>query len=40
VQRRFWSGEDGRTSRIEVVAHDVKVREDLGAESEDVHTQV
>lgn len=26
VQRRFWSAQDGRRSRIEVVAHDVRFR--------------
>lgn len=28
VQRRFWSAESGRRSRIEVVAHDVEFRTD------------
>ena len=28
VQRRFWSVEAGRTSRIEIVAHDVQIRMD------------
>ena len=28
VQRRFWAGEDGRRSRIEVVAHEVTPQED------------
>ena len=27
VQRRFWSRDDGTASRIEVVAHDLKVRD-------------
>jgi single-stranded DNA-binding protein len=26
VQRRFWSAEAGRTSRVEIVAHDVQAR--------------
>ncbi len=26
VQRRFWSAAAGRTSRVEIVAHDVQVR--------------
>lgn len=28
VQRRFWSATDGRRSRLEVVAHDVTIRDD------------
>jgi single-stranded DNA-binding protein len=27
VQRRFWSGGDGRTSRIEIVAHAIELRD-------------
>jgi single-stranded DNA-binding protein len=27
VQRRFWAGEDGRRSRLEVIAHHVEVKE-------------
>ena len=33
VQRRFWSGSEGRRSRLEVVAHHVQFS-DLEAESE------
>ena len=29
VQRRFWSAEAGRTSRVEIVAHDVQQRPDV-----------
>ncbi|MEN8238542.1 MAG: single-stranded DNA-binding protein [Actinomycetota bacterium] len=29
VQRRFWSAEAGRTSRVEIVAHDVALRPDV-----------
>jgi single-stranded DNA-binding protein len=29
VQRRFWSAEAGRTSRVEIVAHDVQPRPDV-----------
>jgi len=28
VQRRFWSVDDGRHSRIEVIAHEVTIREE------------
>ncbi|MEZ5176163.1 MAG: single-stranded DNA-binding protein [Acidimicrobiia bacterium] len=28
VQRRFWSTDDGRRSRIEIIAHDVQFRRD------------
>ena len=28
VQRRFWSAEAGRTSRVEIVAHEVQQRPD------------
>jgi len=28
IQRRFWSGDDGRASRIEVIAHEVRIRDD------------
>ena len=28
VQRRFWSAGEGRTSRVEIVAHDVQIRTD------------
>ncbi len=27
IQRRFWSGGAGRTSKVEIVAHDVQIRE-------------
>jgi single-strand DNA-binding protein len=30
VQRRFWEAENARRSRIEVVAHQVQIRRDLG----------
>ena len=29
VQRRFWSVGEGRTSRVEIVAHDVRIRSEL-----------
>ncbi len=32
VQRRFWSAEAGRTSRVEIVAHEVKPRTDTDAD--------
>lgn len=35
VQRRFWSAEAGRQSRIEVVAHEVTVREEIGCPEEE-----
>lgn len=28
IQRRFWSAEDGRRSRLEVVAHQVELRQE------------
>jgi len=28
LQRRFWSAEDGRLSRVEIVAHEVAVRDE------------
>ncbi len=34
VQRRFWSSGDGRTSKVEIVAHDVKIRETLPGEKQ------
>ena len=35
VQRRFWQANDGRRSRVEVVAHDVQFRDpDLEQESD------
>jgi single-stranded DNA-binding protein len=38
VQRRFWSVGEGRTSRVEIVAHEVRIRTDMlegpGAEHE------
>ena len=37
VQRRFWSAEAGRTSRVEIVAHDVQLRTDADV-SEDSGT--
>ncbi len=44
VQRRFWSQDDGRTSRIEVVANEVVIRErDLvreDASADDGHVEV
>jgi single-stranded DNA-binding protein len=27
IQRHFWSSGDGRTSKVEIVAHDVQIRE-------------
>lgn len=36
VQRRFWSSGEGRTSKVEIVAHDVRIRSDVSADvSED-----
>ncbi len=35
VQRRFWSSDDGRRSRIEVIAHDVQFREAEATESKE-----
>ncbi|MCL1594750.1 MAG: single-stranded DNA-binding protein [Actinomycetia bacterium] len=35
VQRRFWSAGDGRTSKVEIVAHDVQVREPLVSDEEE-----
>jgi single-stranded DNA-binding protein len=36
VQRRFWSVGEGRTSRVEIVAHDVQIRTDaVDAEGEE-----
>lgn len=29
VQRRFWSSGEGRASRVEIVAHDVRIRTDV-----------
>lgn len=34
VQRRFWSADGGRRSRLEVVAHEVTLREDPPSEGE------
>jgi len=34
VQRRFWSSDTGRTSRVEIVAHDVKIRADADENSD------
>jgi single-stranded DNA-binding protein len=34
VQRRFWSANDGRRSRLEVVAHEVSLREDTMPDGE------
>ncbi len=31
VQRRFWSVGDGRESRIEVVAHEITIRDDVAS---------
>ena len=28
LQRRFWSADDGRLSKVEIVAHEIAVRED------------
>ncbi len=35
VQRRFWSAGDSRTSKVEIVAHDVQVREPLVSDEEE-----
>ena len=37
VQRRFWSGDEGRGSRIEVVAHDIKVRDERDPTTWEAH---
>jgi single-stranded DNA-binding protein len=29
IQRRFWSSADGRSSRVEVIAHEVRIGDDL-----------
>lgn len=34
VQRRFWSGDDGRRSRLEIVAHEVSFRDDSASDGE------
>ena len=34
VQRRFWSSDDGRRSRLEIVAHEVSVRDDVASDGE------
>jgi single-stranded DNA-binding protein len=34
VQRRFWSAEHGRRSRLEVVAHEVSLRDDIDLDVE------
>jgi single-stranded DNA-binding protein len=34
VQRRFWSSGDGRRSRLEVVAHEVSLRDDIDFDGE------
>lgn len=34
VQRRFWSADDGRRSRLEVVAHEVTLRDEAVDEEE------
>jgi len=28
IQRRFWSADDGRVSKVEIVAHEVAIREE------------
>lgn len=35
VQRRFWASDDGRRSRLEVIAHEVSVRDDLEVPEEE-----
>ncbi len=35
VQRRFWAEVVGRTSNVEIVAHDIQVRPEEGAEDDD-----
>jgi single-stranded DNA-binding protein len=34
VQRRFWSADDGRRSRLEIVAHEILVRDDAASDGE------
>ena len=34
VQRRFWSADAGRTSRVEIVAHDVQPRPNMESSEE------
>ncbi len=34
VRRRFWSADDGRSSRLEVVAHEVTLRDDEVSDGE------
>ena len=38
LHRRFWSAEDGRLSRVEVVAHEVSFREEDVSLAEEVAT--
>ncbi|RLB60889.1 MAG: hypothetical protein DRH08_14735 [Deltaproteobacteria bacterium] len=38
VQRRFWSAEAGRTSRVEVVAHEIQRQRDRKEEDAGVDT--
>jgi len=38
VQRRFWSAEAGRTSRVEIVAHDIQAQTQTEEVDAGVHT--
>jgi single-stranded DNA-binding protein len=38
VQRRFWSVGDGRTSRIEIVAHEITIRDEESSFTDDAAT--
>lgn len=40
VQRRFWSTGDGKSSRLEIVAHDVRIRKDTDADEDEAHARV
>ncbi len=35
LQRRFWSSDGGRTSRVEVVAHDVRIRVEESSDADE-----
>jgi len=35
VQRRFWSSSDGRSSRLEVIANEVSIRDDIESAAEE-----
>jgi single-stranded DNA-binding protein len=38
VQRRFWSVGEGRTSRIEIVAHEITIRDEESSFTDDAAT--